>query len=328
MHSAQDVVGGRIQSIAADVANLNSMTPAQRAEAYEQAQTQLMTATNSSNWAQFYTLAKQPYDENDRFADLDALKKQVTTWMTYGFNQIGQSDKVATVPKGAEVLLETRFPYLTDEQRRVVLKSTSIVSGYPVMDDAEGYGRLNLFRAGAGYGTLNGDVNVSMNASFGGFNQYDTWSNDIDGAGKITKYGTGTLALTGENSFSGGVDLKEGSMSAQSEFALGTGDVYIHENSSLIIASKNTVKVTGNLTQLANASLNVALASTSKNSMTIGKLATLKGNLTLTSSSMLPAGTYTVLSAQKIQGSFKNVTLNGKSISVSYQNNRVQLTVL
>jgi hypothetical protein len=27
----------------------------------------------------------------------------------------------------------------------VVLKTTALASGYPVMDDAEGWGRLNLF---------------------------------------------------------------------------------------------------------------------------------------------------------------------------------------
>lgn len=58
MHSALDVIGGRIQSIAADVANLNSMTAEQRAKAYQQAQTQLMLATNSKNWEEFYAIAK------------------------------------------------------------------------------------------------------------------------------------------------------------------------------------------------------------------------------------------------------------------------------
>ena len=53
MHSALDVVGGRIQSIAADVANLNAMTPEKRQQAYQQAQTQLMKATNTTNFEAF-----------------------------------------------------------------------------------------------------------------------------------------------------------------------------------------------------------------------------------------------------------------------------------
>lgn len=50
------------------------------------------------------------------------------------------------------MLLETRQPYLNAEQRRVVLKTTAIASGYPAMDDAEGFGRLNLFAAADGFG--------------------------------------------------------------------------------------------------------------------------------------------------------------------------------
>ncbi len=57
------------------------------------------------------------------------------------------------VPKGAEVLLETRFPYL-DNTRRWVLATTGLPSGYPVLDDPEGWGRLDLYSAADGYGAL------------------------------------------------------------------------------------------------------------------------------------------------------------------------------
>ena len=49
-----------------------------------------------------------------------------------------------------------------------MLKTTELPSGYPVMDDAEGWGRLNLFAAADGYGAFNGNVIVSMDASQGG----------------------------------------------------------------------------------------------------------------------------------------------------------------
>ncbi|HIV71379.1 MAG TPA: hypothetical protein H9903_10645 [Candidatus Aquabacterium excrementipullorum] len=98
------------------------------------------------------------------------------------------------MPKGAEVLLETRLPYLDAAQRRVVFKTTALPSGYPVLDDAEGWGRLNLFDAADGYGAFNGDVAVTMDASLGGFNALGSWRNDIGGAGKLTKLGSGTLA--------------------------------------------------------------------------------------------------------------------------------------
>lgn len=72
-----------------------------------------------------------------------------------------------TVPKGAEVLLETRQPYLDSTQRRWVLATTGLPSGYPVLDDAEGWGRLNLFSAADGYGAFVNNVTVNMDASKG-----------------------------------------------------------------------------------------------------------------------------------------------------------------
>jgi hypothetical protein len=46
----------------------------------------------------------------------------------------------------------------------VVLKTTALASGYPVMDDAEGWGRLNLFAAADGYGSFSGNVTIVMDA--------------------------------------------------------------------------------------------------------------------------------------------------------------------
>ena len=327
MHSALDVVGGRIQSIAADVANLNAMTPEKRQQAYQQAQTQLMKATNTTNFEAFYAVAKTPYDQNDRFADLNTLKDKVSLWMTYGFNQIADKTRVANVPKGAEVLLETRFPYLTANQRRVVLKSTAIASGYPVMDDAEGYGRLNLFKAGAGYGNFNGDVTLNMDAALGGFNQSDQWGNDISGAGKLTKLGTGALDLNGNNTFTGGIDITQGTIRLLSEHAAGQGDVYVRANSNLNINTTITLRLKSNFTQLANSTLLVDFKSAMQPAVQIDQTASLNGLLNIRTSSTLPAGTYTVLTAKKLQGSYQKVTLNGQEITPIYQDNSLRFKI-
>lgn len=327
MHSALDVVGGRIQSIAADVANLNAMTPEKRQQAYQQAQTQLMKATNTTNFEAFYAVAKTPYDQNDRFADLNTLKDKVSLWMTYGFNQIADKTRVANVPKGAEVLLETRFPYLTANQRRVVLKSTAIASGYPVMDDAEGYGRLNLFKAGAGYGNFNGDVTLNMDAALGGFNQSDQWGNDISGAGKLTKLGTGALDLNGNNTFTGGIDITQGTIRLLSEHAAGQGDVYVRANSNLNINTTTTLRLKSNFTQLANSTLLVDFKSAMQPAVQIDQTASLNGLLNIRTSSTLPAGTYTVLTAKKLQGSYQKVTLNGQDITPIYQDNSLRFKI-
>lgn len=327
MHSALDVVGGRIQSIAADVANLNAMTPEKRQQAYQQAQTQLMKATNTTNFEAFYAVAKTPYDQNDRFADLNTLKDKVSLWMTYGFNQIADKTRVANVPKGAEVLLETRFPYLTANQRRVVLKSTAMASGYPVMDDAEGYGRLNLFKAGAGYGNFNGDVTLNMDAALGGFNQSDQWGNDISGAGKLTKLGTGALGLNGINTFTGGIDITQGTIRLLSEHAAGQGDVYVRANSNLNINTTTTLRLKSNFTQLASSTLLVDFKSAMQPAVQIDQTASLNGLLNIRTSNTLPAGTYTVLTAKKLKGSYQKVTLNGQDITPIYQDNSLRFKI-
>jgi hypothetical protein len=85
------------------------------------------------------------------------------------------------VPKGAEVLLETRQPYLDADQRREVLRTTALPSGYVLLDRPEQWGRLNLFAAADGYGKFAAGVQVTMDAAQGGFNAADTWRNDIRG---------------------------------------------------------------------------------------------------------------------------------------------------
>jgi hypothetical protein len=70
--------------------------------------------------------------------------------LTYDFNPIHATNLPIVVPTGAEVLVETRLPYLSAAQRREVLCTTGLSPGYPLLDDAGGWGRLNLFAAADG----------------------------------------------------------------------------------------------------------------------------------------------------------------------------------
>lgn len=74
-------------------------------------------------------------------------------------------DAPLTVPKGAEVLLETRLPYLSADQRREVLRTTALPAGYVLLDGFEQWGRLDLFTAADGYGSFASDVTVTLDAS-------------------------------------------------------------------------------------------------------------------------------------------------------------------
>ncbi|WP_412056245.1 autotransporter-associated beta strand repeat-containing protein, partial [Bacillus inaquosorum] len=94
-----------------------------------------------------------------------------------------------------------------------------------VLDDPEGWGRLNLFSAADGYGAFAKDVTVNMDSSKGGFHALDRWRNDISGTGKLTKKGTGTLKLEGNNTYSGGIRIDQGTLEGDSKTAFGRGDV-------------------------------------------------------------------------------------------------------
>ncbi|AEJ20044.1 acid phosphatase [Gracilinema caldarium] len=228
VHSPLDVIGGRILALAQVAYNMNkSENMALAAEAYMQTQKWLMTKVGASNFNQLYEYAHTTDLSKDPYADRRLNKITCERLFAPGFTRINILQKAATVPKGAEVLLSTRFPYLTDTQRRAVLKSTAYPAGYPIMDDTEGWGRINLFSAADGYGAFDGDVDVTMNASLGGFNSKDSWRNNITGKGKLTKRGTGILELWGTNSYTGGTVVIDGVLRVCNQKALGSGDVFL-----------------------------------------------------------------------------------------------------
>ena len=79
----------------------------------------------------------------DRASALTAYEAR----MTYGFDQVTASGKAPVVPEGAEDLLVTAFPDLTDAQRQTVLAATEIDSGYPLDSSSEGWQRIDLAAA-------------------------------------------------------------------------------------------------------------------------------------------------------------------------------------
>ncbi|WP_181809431.1 phosphatase PAP2 family protein, partial [Streptomyces shenzhenensis] len=188
MHNTVDVIGGRIMATAlaaatlADPANADLKAAARaQALAYFEAQTGSTADT-------LYAYAHSADTGTDPYADREANERAATPRLTYVLDREGR-DLPLTVPKGAEVLLETRQPYLTADQRREVLRTTGLPSGYVLLDGPEQWGRLNLFAAADGYGAFDADVTVTLDAAAGGFAAADSWRNDIDGHGGLTKQG-------------------------------------------------------------------------------------------------------------------------------------------
>ncbi|KGC07054.1 MULTISPECIES: phosphatase PAP2 family protein [Burkholderia] len=275
MHSPLDVIGGRMLALAVSAANLSAYAGDAQA-AYTQAHQTLqqLTGTNATTFSAF---AHSGTPATDRFADYTANRAAFLRRMTFGFGALESTNAPPVVPKGAEILLQTRFPYLSADQRRVVLKTTELPSGYPVMDDAEGWGRLNLFAAADGYGAFNGNVIVSMDASQGGFNAADLWRNDVAGAGKLTLQGSGTLTLAGNNGYTGGTQVNGGTLAAASTTAFGKGDVYVGPGGSVRIAAAAPVTIAARYTQLDNTTLELDIDGNGGGRLRVGGPLTIAG---------------------------------------------------
>jgi autotransporter-associated beta strand protein len=234
MHSSVDVIGGRILGTALAAAILSDPANASvKAAARTTALSYFESATGS---ADLFAVAHSAGPTADPYASRDRNKRLIDPWWTYVLPRRGSAGTPMTVPAGAEVLLETRQPYLSADQRREVLRTTALPSGYPMIDGPELWGRLNLFAAADGYGAFDDDVTVVMDASAGGFSAADSWKNDISGPGALVKQGSGALTLAGDNSYRGGTVITGGTLVAASAGALGGGPVQVGAAGTLSVA--------------------------------------------------------------------------------------------
>ncbi len=248
MHSPLDVIGGRITATAMAAAMLQDPKNAEVKKAAHETLNAYFTRRLPEGQS-LIDFAHGEKPDADRFADTATNAADYRQRMTFSFSRDKTTGDVPmVVPKGAEVLLETRLPYLDAAQRRAVLFSTGIEAGYPLLDDSNGWGRINLVAAAAGFGAFNGDVDVIMDAAAGGFNAADRWTNDIAGAGRLVKSGSGALTLTGANSYSGGTVLQEGALVASSAGALGTGGVLV-SGGTLSLKGDSEVVIGGDYAQ-------------------------------------------------------------------------------
>ncbi|MFF1674966.1 phosphatase PAP2 family protein [Streptomyces sp. NPDC058256] len=308
MHSPVDVMGGRTMATALAAATLADpqyagLKAAARAQAAAYFQQQTGTTADT-----LYAYAHSADVETDKYADRDANSRALTPRLTYILTRHGRSEDI-TVPKGAEVLLETRLPYLDAAQRREVLRTTALPSGYVLLDGDEQWGRLNLFAAADGYGAFDSDVIVTLNAADGGFGAADTWRNDISGCGGLVKRGSGSLTLTGANRHTGGTVLEAGTLTAGSAAALGHGDVRVQGGT---LRATTATRVRGSYTQASGATLDVTLRAGRIPTLTVDRRVLLGGDsvLSLRLDASRPPATGTtvpVIAAPSLRGQFGRI---------------------
>jgi autotransporter-associated beta strand protein len=302
MHSCVDVIGGRVIGTALAAAILSDdANAAVKAAARAQAVSYLESATGSADLFEFahsQGLAEDPYASRSRNEHL------IQPYWSY---VLPREDAPApmVVPQGAESILETRQPYLSAAQRREVLRTTALPSGYPMLDGPEMWGRLNLFAAADGYGAFDQDVTVAMDAAAGSFSAADSWKNDISGEGGLLKQGTGALTLSGDNSYRGGTVIAAGTLAAASPTALGAGPLTVASGATLgVDALRGPVRVCGEAKLSPASSLYVTLPPATG-----------------------PGATYRVLTADRISGAFAAVTASGHAVTASYDRDEIWIRV-
>lgn len=340
MHSPLDVIGGRIMGLAVTAAALNDADSKDTMQlAVEQAhsyfEANLPDGYDSVNDYAHCTEAGTCNAE-DEYSDHQTMKERYLAYMTYGFTPLDEESASPEVPKGAEVLLETRLPYLSAAQRRAVLATTEIDSNYPVINKSRGWGRINLVDAADGYGKFTGDVELYMDGSQGGFYAFDRWRNDISGAGRLHKTGTGALSLEGDNTYSGGTLLDAGTLVAASANAFGTSTLYQNAGTvkvAIAAGSSNSDKGVLNVSDYVMESGTLILDLSKHAQISASGQIKTAGLLSLIVPTLTAEQTYTVLSAGgELSGDFDSVTAtdaqgNAYNINVSYTDTSMSVTV-
>ena len=177
MHSPLDVIGGRIEATAIVATNiynalydangnpLDWTNPANAADyavyqAYTQTQKYLAQSCGTRSVEDCIERTHSDADRDHRGDrepedfNLDPDDTRGYTYRTtYGLTLANTVHSPESVPVQAQVLLLTRFPYLTDQQRTKILQDTALPSGFALLDGNswDGWGRLNLYAAVKGY---------------------------------------------------------------------------------------------------------------------------------------------------------------------------------
>ncbi|MEV4280512.1 phosphatase PAP2 family protein [Actinoplanes xinjiangensis] len=316
MHSPADVIGGRVLGTALTAAILN-----------DPANATLKTEARAQALAYFQAKVGPDVTAAARSgAERDANAAIVEPKQTYGL-PARRSNLRFEVPTGAEVLLETRLPYLDAAQRREVLRTTALAAGNPILDGPEQWGRINLFAAADGYGTFDTTVAVTLDAAATGFAAADTWRNDIDGRGGLLKLGTGTLTLTGDNCYRGGTTVARGTLVAADRKALGAGDVTVSGGTLRLTAPK--VHVSGSV-RLSAGTLSLTVHPHGAPPLTVGDDVVIGASAVL-EVAVAKSGRYDspvpVLKARRVRGRFAGVvvTTPGYVATLIHQGDTVTL---
>ncbi|MCF5991306.1 S8 family serine peptidase, partial [Xanthomonas perforans] len=192
------------------------------------------------------------------------------------------------------------YPWMSASNLQQTLLTTATDLGDPGVDALYGWGLVNAAKAIKGPGQFASNWAANVTAGYD-----STFSNDISGAGSLTKNGAGKLTLSGNNSYTGGTSISDGVLTLSGSLR---SDVIVLNSATF--ESRGGV-INGNYSLVNNTG---TTALELGRGLTVTGRASLKGNLLL-----LPeAAGYTVGSTEKI---VKAGVLQGTFDRVQYANN-------
>ena len=225
-------------------------------------------------------------------------------------------------------LVWSKYPWLNaDQVRQVLLTNADYLDDgseeNKLYNSTTGWGRLDLEGSLKGIRLFSKEFGDNFDANVIGTSVF---SNNIGGDAGLTKKGNGILVLSGANTYQGSTSVENGKLRVTGSITSpvsvtkagvlsGNGTVGSVVNSGKVTTADGRLTVNGNYTQNASGILNYNL----HHYLTIKGNAALAGSLDVSAASrnILTKGEHTVLTANKVTGTFEQYKSVSPFLAVS-----------
>lgn len=211
----------------------------------------------------------------------------------FSSGNVAGTSVAAPIVTGTAALVWQAFPWMSASNVQQTVLTTATDLGAAGVDAVYGWGMVNAEKAVKGPGQFVGTFEANVTGS-------STFANAIGGSGDLLKRGSGTLTLSGANTYTGGTGVQAGTLMLTGSLA---SDVLVG-NGATFGSMGGTIN--GNYTPASNATTAIQVGT----GLTISGTAALTGTLQLLAeaSGYSVKPTETLLTAGAVNGTFGNVT--------------------